>query len=68
MVYKHDDDLYRGNGKPGLTTRMAVSEERIEDVKEVLDKLSSNQIKMMLLVLGTLLTVLGDIFVHVVVK
>ena len=68
MVQKHDDDLYRGNGKPGLTTRVAVCEERIDGVKELLEKLTANQSKMTWLVLATLLTVLGDIFVNVVKK
>jgi hypothetical protein len=26
LVYKHDQDLYFGNGKPGLTTRMLLVE------------------------------------------
>lgn len=65
-VQKHDDDLYRGNGKPGLTTRMAVCEERIDDVKESFDKLMAHQSRMTWLALGTLLTVLGDILVNLV--
>ena len=30
-VRKHDDDLYHGNGKPGITTRIQVCEEKLED-------------------------------------
>lgn len=34
MLYRHDQDLYRGNGKPGLTQRMAAVETSIEGLKE----------------------------------
>lgn len=33
VVQRHENDLYRGNGKPGLTTRMAVVEDR-QDTQE----------------------------------
>lgn len=33
MARQHDQDLYRGNGKPGLTTRMQRAEDSIETIK-----------------------------------
>jgi len=33
MVHKHDKDLYVGNGKPGITTRMALVESTVESIR-----------------------------------
>jgi hypothetical protein len=33
LVYQHDQDLYRGNGRPGLTTRVWNVENDIEQIK-----------------------------------
>jgi hypothetical protein len=33
MVLRHEQDLYRGNGKPGLTTRVLALEETMKDIK-----------------------------------
>lgn len=30
LLYQHDQDLYRGNGKPGLTQRAAAVENRLD--------------------------------------
>ena len=57
MVRKHENDLYRGNGKPGLTTRMALTEERVEKIEA-----QFFQIKWMFV--GIFLTVIGDLVVH----
>lgn len=48
---KHDQDLYHGNGKPGLTVRMELAEKEIFDMKEDIKehRRDSKQIKMMLL-------------------
>lgn len=45
-------DLYYGNGKPGLTTRVAMSENAIE-------KIGSNLSRMVWLAVATFLTVVG---------
>lgn len=65
-VQKHDDDLYRGNGKPGITTRIAVCEERIEGVKEDLEKLVKGQAWATRLTIATLLGLVTEIIVHIV--
>ena len=39
LVYKHDQDLYFGNGKPGLTTRIAVMEHTLEQITRNLTKI-----------------------------
>lgn len=67
-VQKHDIDLYYGNGKPGLTTRIALTEDRIDGVKEIIDKIAATQSRTMLIVLATLLTVLGDIVIRLAMK
>jgi hypothetical protein len=54
MVYKHDEDLYRGNPPgTGLTTRMAI-------VEKELDKLAKNANKLLIAAVSTLLTVIGQ--------
>lgn len=40
MVDRHDQDLYRGNGKPGLTTRMALMEDCVEKISKNLNKIT----------------------------
>lgn len=39
MVDRHDQDLYRGNGKPGITTRIAVTEAKVTVVEECITSL-----------------------------
>ena len=34
LIEQHDKDLYRGNGKPGLTTRMQIAEDRVDALYE----------------------------------
>lgn len=38
-VAKVEKDLYHGNGKPGLTTRIAMSEETVEKIAKNLGRL-----------------------------
>jgi hypothetical protein len=60
MVYKHDEDLYRGNPPgTGLTTRMAI-------VENELDKLAKNANKLLIAAVTTLLTVVGQIIYKMV--
>lgn len=66
LVQKHDNDLYRGNGKPGLTVRMAIAEERIETVKETVDEIRKDSKAIKMMVIGVILTVLGEIVVRLV--
>jgi hypothetical protein len=33
LVERHDKDIYRGNGKPGITTRMEKVEEALGSIK-----------------------------------
>lgn len=33
MVLRHEQDLYRGNGKPGLTTRVLALEEAMKSIQ-----------------------------------
>lgn len=38
MLLRHEQDLYRGNGKPGLTTRMALMEDCVDKIDEAIQK------------------------------
>lgn len=40
MVDRHDQDLYRGNGKPGVTTRLAVLEDCVTSINKNLSKIA----------------------------
>lgn len=51
-VGKHEKDLYHGNGKPGITTRVAMTE-------ETLGKISKHLGRLVWLGVGTLMTVVG---------
>jgi hypothetical protein len=68
LVRQHDKDLYRGNGKPGLTTRMEVVETKQENLYQGQEKISQSveQINkrfwlIMLGIAGTFLTVMVDV-------
>jgi hypothetical protein len=60
-VERHDKDLYHGNGKPGLTTRMAMMEDTMR-------KLSENLKWIVRLLIGTLITGVATMIIMLVVK
>lgn len=60
-VEKHDQDLYRGNGKPGITTRVLMSEETIT-------KISGSLAKLVWLGVATLFTVIGFVVEQTVMR
>jgi hypothetical protein len=68
MLQKHDNDLYRGNGKPGLTTRMELCEERLRIVNNAAEEIRKDSRTIKLMVIGAILTIMGDILVKVLVK
>lgn len=57
MLQEHDRDLYKGNGKPGLTTRMAIAEEAIQ-------RIASNWRAIILMFLATLLSAVANLVLH----
>jgi hypothetical protein len=62
IVRRHDKDLYRGNGKPGLTTRMAQQESAMEVATGRIDKADKRQDRtqsMFWAIILLLLTILG---------
>lgn len=59
-VDKHDQDLYRGNGKPGITTRVLMTEETVSSINR-------NLAKVVWLGAATLMSVLGFIVEQIVV-
>lgn len=64
LVLQHDKDLYRGNGKPGLTTRMQQAEDCMEVQGERIDKIDRKFWAIILL----LLTLLGGVITDIVEK
>lgn len=62
LVYRHEKDLYRGNGLPGLCTRMKVVEDDVEATNLRCDKSDERQEKtqrMFWAVILLLLTIFG---------
>lgn len=68
MVERHDKDLYRGNGKPGLTTRMEVCEERQEDMREDIQAIVKNQVWATRFTIATFVGLAVNIFIMLVKK
>lgn len=64
LVFQHDKDLYRGNGKPGLTTRMQQAEDCMEAQGLRIDKIDKKFWAIILL----LLTLLGGVITDIVEK
>lgn len=78
-VDRHDKDLYYGNGLPGITTRVALAEKAIEankessekevkDVREDMAEFKKDSKATRMMMLGVILTVLGEIVVKLVMK
>lgn len=61
LVQRHDKDLYYGNGKPGLTTRMALMEDCV-------NKISRNLSKIVWLIVSGGITGLVALIVDIVVR
>jgi hypothetical protein len=57
MLEKHDKDLYHGNGKSALTTRVTVLEDAVQ-------RIASNWKAIVLMFLATLLTAVANFILH----
>ncbi len=71
LVERHDKDLYRGNGKPGLTTRMQQAEDRMdshEDCMDTFDERITGIDKKFWAIILLLLTLLGGVLTDVIMK
>lgn len=64
-VDQHDQDLYRGNGKPGITTRILNNEKDIETVNDIVKEIKSDLRKVVWFVLAA---VLAEILKVILVK
>lgn len=69
-VEKHDRDLYEGSGKdnPSLTTRMALNEGDIEDVKTAVDEIKKDSKATRNMVIGLILAAVVQIIVRLIFK
>lgn len=61
IVARHDRDLYRGNGLPGITTRMAAVESRVSTIEQLLKEKANKSERKLNILLATTLTLLGTI-------
>lgn len=71
LVFQHDKDLYRGNGKPGLTTRMQQAEDKMENIDTCIEdqSLRIDKIdKKFWAIILLLLTLLGGVIADIVEK
>lgn len=58
---RHERDLYRGNGLPGLTTRMANAEKSLTSLERILEEMKTRRETKMNLILGGIVTVLAGL-------
>lgn len=69
MLHKHDNDLYRGDARAaGLTTRMQLGEERDRELRENIEKMASNWKTIILMFVGTLLSAVANLILHLLGK
>lgn len=61
LVEQHDKDLYRGNGKPGLTTRMQITEDRVDTLYEYNKKRENQHDSKLNILIGAAFTALFGI-------
>jgi hypothetical protein len=66
LVDDHDKTLYRGNGLPGLTTRMKSSEDRLDTIEDYNEKKEQRHENKMNLLLATVFTVLGGVVLAII--
>lgn len=69
MVRRHDRDLYRGNGKPGITTRLTQSEDAMDAAMDRIERSEKRQeqiAKMFWAIILMFFTILGGIVTEMV--
>lgn len=54
-IKKHDKDMYEGNGKPGMTTRVSLLEADSVDFREYIEEAKDNQKWIIRLIVGVLI-------------
>lgn len=64
MVRKHEQDLYRGNGKPGMTTRINDLERDMEAIKENRKTRDAQIWAIILMVLGLIASAVWNDFIR----
>jgi hypothetical protein len=64
MVERHEKDLYRGNGLPGITTRMQSAENRLNSIERLIAEQASKRDTKLNLVLAGILTIAGALVLH----
>ena len=61
LVRRHDQDLYRGNGKPGVTTRLQQGEDRMTALEKRMESIDFKFWAIITLLIASMLAALGDI-------
>jgi hypothetical protein len=68
-VAHHEKDLYQGDGKqnPSITTRLTTCEEFMERSTVAAERSAARAFRIQLMLLGTIVTALADIAVHLLI-
>jgi hypothetical protein len=61
---QHDKVLFRGNGLPGITVRMARVEDRVTVIEKHLEDKATKADRKQNVILGAMLTTLGVLILH----
>lgn len=64
MVERHEKDLYRGNGLPGITTRMQNAENRVSAIERLIAEQAKKRDTKLNLVLGGIVTIATALVLH----
>lgn len=63
-----EKDVYHGNGKPGLTTRMALMEDRADGFDETIDAFKRNFSKAVWVLIGGFGSILAAVIVDIILR
>lgn len=64
-VERHERDLYRGNGKPGITTRLQTLEDDVKDILEAIkERETAHNTKMNIILAAVITGLAGMLLAH----
>lgn len=65
LVERHDKELYRGNGNPGIVTRLRLLEDNMSEIRELLQESAKSRERKINIILGALITgLIGLVLEH----
>lgn len=66
IVQRHEKDLYRGNGLPGITTRLKSVEDRVTTIEQLLQQKANRSDRKLNILLATTGTLVGAVLLKVI--